>query len=276
VAVRIGERAGEQDQGSLGEAGEDPALLLADQAPELFVDRHERLAAHLVVLIAQVRSSVTILDDAVEGKFQRIGHSQAAADQDSGRQLVGRIVEALEVGGTLHLGDHVLRQRPWQLLGALWVVLGIEGCSSRKRQVPAVVADCLEELAQEPDVAAVRGAACELGGKVGQVLLQHGPVDISQSLEAQRCALEEAREASERANAPGRRGGSEPGAEAPPQPSFGELPQPRLGDAVEVEAGGRTVTGWIAEVVQTPDVAGDTRFPIPGRRQARRAFRARR
>jgi len=52
----------------------------------------------------------------------------------------------------------------------------------------------LEELAQEPDVAAVRGAACELGGKVGQVLLQHGPVDISQSLEAQRCALEEARE----------------------------------------------------------------------------------
>ena len=184
ATVRVGERAGEQDRGSVGEAGEDPALLLADQALELFVDRHERLAAHLVVVVAQVRSSVTVLDDAVEGKFQRIGHPQTAADQDARRQLVGRIVEALEVGGTLHLSHHVLRQRPWQLLGALWVVLRVEGCGSRERQVPAVVADCLEELVQEPDVAAMRGAACELGGKVGQVLLQHGPVDISQPLDA--------------------------------------------------------------------------------------------
>jgi hypothetical protein len=91
---------------------------------ELFVDRDQGLAFHLVVVVAQVGGAVGVGDHAVPGQAQRVGDPQTGPDQDQGDQPVGRVGEPREVGGVLDLGHHLLGQRAGRPLGAAGEVVG--------------------------------------------------------------------------------------------------------------------------------------------------------
>ena len=80
----------EQPRSSLGPSGSQALAVFADGAFQLLIDRDERLAFHLVVVIAQVGSAVGVADDAVAGQAERVGDAQPAAHQDEGDQLVMR------------------------------------------------------------------------------------------------------------------------------------------------------------------------------------------
>ena len=117
-------------------SGRAPLLLSADQRDQFVVEGDERLAFHLVVAVTQVRSAAVVGDDAVEWQLERVGHAQAAADQDDGDQPVGGFVLAGEVG---------------------------------------LLADRGQEQADRADVGAVLGSAPEGCVEVGEVGLEHGP-----------------------------------------------------------------------------------------------------
>ena len=100
---------------------------------EFFVDGHQRLAFHLVVVVVQVGGAVGVEGDAVIAGPDRIGDPQAAADQDEGDELVGGVVPPVEVGRRLDLRHDLPGDCAGQRFGAAWVVLGEE--HRRGRQV---------------------------------------------------------------------------------------------------------------------------------------------
>ena len=158
----------------------DAALLFDDQGVELFVDRDQRLAFHLVVEIAQVGGAVGVEDDAVPRHAQRVGDPQPGPDQDQGDQPVGRVGEPGEVVGVLDLGHDLLGQRARRPLDAGGVVLGEHQRVRGQGVVPVVLADRVQERVELPDLVAVALPAGELGVQVGQVALQHDPVDVGE------------------------------------------------------------------------------------------------
>jgi hypothetical protein len=144
----------------------------------LLIDRDQRFAVHLVVVVAQVGGAVGIERDAVERELERVGDAQAAADQDECDQAVGRVVPSVEVGRVFHLRHHVFGHRAGQPLAVLRVVLRIERRSRWQRWIPTVLADRGEELVQQPNVGAVHRSASELDVQVGQVPLQDRAVHV--------------------------------------------------------------------------------------------------
>ena len=78
----------------------------------------------------------------------------------------------------LDLGHDLLGQRPRRPLGASGVVVGEHQRGGRQRVVPVVLADRVQERVQLSDVVAVALPPGQLGVQVGQVALQHDPVDV--------------------------------------------------------------------------------------------------
>src|SRR6266566_7347995 len=89
----------EQRRRSAGPALLHCVLLPGDLPLQLLVDRDQRLAFHLVIAVAQVRSAGSIAGDAVPGQPPRIAETQPAADQDEGDQPAAGVVPAAEAGG---------------------------------------------------------------------------------------------------------------------------------------------------------------------------------
>jgi hypothetical protein len=93
----------------------------------------------------------------------------------------------------LDLGHDLLGQRPRWPLGAGRVVLGEDQRAGGQGVVPVVLAHGVQERVELPDVVAVALAAGQLGVQVGQVALEHRPVELGQRGDAD--AVEEAGEA---------------------------------------------------------------------------------
>ena len=98
----------------------------------------------------------------------------------------------------------------------------------RQGVVPVVLADRVQERVQLPDLVAVALPPGQLGVQVGQVALQHGPVDAGERGDAD--ALAEQREPGQGAQPAAGGLQPEPGAEPPAQPPLDQAPQPRLRD----------------------------------------------
>jgi hypothetical protein len=80
--------------------------VFTDGALQFLVDRDQRFAVHLVVVVAQVGRSVAVMDDAVAWQADRVGDPQPAAHQDEGDQPVVGVVPSGEVVGVFELGHH--------------------------------------------------------------------------------------------------------------------------------------------------------------------------
>ncbi|MET8053317.1 hypothetical protein ABZU75_37585 [Streptosporangium sp. NPDC005286] len=120
---------------------------------EFLIDRHERLALHLVVEVAQVGCRVAVEDDAVARQFHGIGDAQPAAHQNDGDQPELRMVPLVEVVVTFELSHHQLAQRPGQALSRCEIVLEKHDRGRGQAGVPAVPADRGEEEVQLTDPA---------------------------------------------------------------------------------------------------------------------------
>ena len=112
AAVDVLAGAREQDRVAAGPAVETALALVADGVDEFGVDRHQRVAVHLVVEVAQVGGAVGVGGDAVAAQPQRVGDPQSAAHQDDGDQPVGRVVEPVEVGRVVRAGSSRARPAP--------------------------------------------------------------------------------------------------------------------------------------------------------------------
>jgi hypothetical protein len=233
----------------------DPALLFDDQGVELFVDRDQCLAFHLVVEIAQVGGALGVDDHAVPRHAQRVGDPQPGPDQDLGDQPVGGVGEPGEVVGVLDLGHDLLGERARRPLDAGGIVLGEHQRGGRQRVVPVVLADRVQERVELSDLVAVALAAGELGVQVGQVALQQDPVDVGERADTD--ALAEQREPGQGPQPAAGGLQPEPGPEPPAQPPFHQTAQPRLLDRGEVES----LVAGEPEAAQLPDVAVELALP---------------
>ena len=137
-----------------GQRSRGAVAVFGDQLAQLLVDRHQRVAFHLVVDVAQIRRALGVGDDAVAAQPQRVGDPQPAAHQDDRDQPVGRVGESGEVVRMLELGHDMFGQRPRQPFFAFRVVLGEEHRVCGKCCVPTVLADRGEEPVEQPDVGA--------------------------------------------------------------------------------------------------------------------------
>jgi hypothetical protein len=122
-----------------------------------------------VVLVAQIRSLVGIVDDAVERQAQRVSEAEPAADEDEGDQPPGWLVPPVEVGRVLELGHDVLGQGAGQQLPALGVVVVVEHGAGWQGVVPAEPPDRVQEAVELPDALRVDVPAGQLGVQAGQV-----------------------------------------------------------------------------------------------------------
>jgi hypothetical protein len=109
--VGVGVRAWEQHVG-VGVLCASAALLVGDLGGELFVDGHDRLAAHLVVAVAQVGRCAGVVDEAVDSKAGGVADAQSGADQDLDQQSDAWVADAVEVGRGFELVHHELRDCP--------------------------------------------------------------------------------------------------------------------------------------------------------------------
>jgi len=146
----------------------DAGLLLDDQGVELLVDRDQRLAFHLVVVIAQVGGAVGV------------GDPQTGPNQDQGDQSVVRVGEPREVDGVLDLGHHLLGQRARWALRAAGEVVAEHQRGGRQRVVPLVLADRVQEHVELSDVVTVALAPGQLGVQVSEVAFDHRPIDLGE------------------------------------------------------------------------------------------------
>jgi hypothetical protein len=249
-AVGVLGRAREQHRGV-----PDAALLFSDQSVKLLVDRDQRLTLHLVVEIAQVGGAVGVEDHAVPRHAQRVGDPQPGPDQDQRDQPVGRVGEPGEIARVLDLGHHLLGQRAGRPLDASGIVLAEHQRVRGQGVVPVVLADRVQERVELPDLVAVALAAGELGVQVGQVALQHRPVNLGERADADACA--EQREPGQGAQPPSGRFQPESGPEPPAQPPLHQAAQPRLPDRGEVEL----LVAGEPEAAQLPDVAVELALP---------------
>ena len=95
------------------------------------------------------------------------------------------------------LGHDVFGQRSGEPFGALGVVLGEEHDARGQAGIPLVLADGVEETAEQADVAALPlGVIGVVGVQVGQVALQDAAVEPDQDLDVG-VLVEEDREAGE-------------------------------------------------------------------------------
>ena len=172
-------RPGEEHRGAVRPAGEGVLLLFGDERLEFIVDRHEGLAFHLVVVVAQVGGFVGSGGDAVAGQAHRVGDPQSAADEDDRGEPVGEVGFPGQVAWLLDLGHHVPGQRAGQPLGPPRVVAGEEHGVCRERVVPAMLADRGEEAAEQPDVGTLLLTAVHPGLQVGEVAFQDAPADLA-------------------------------------------------------------------------------------------------
>ena len=269
VFCRPREQAGCAGRPALGDA----VTMLRDQLAQLVVDRHERVAFHLVVVVAQIRGALGVGDDAVGAQPQRVGDAQPTAHQDDRDQPMGGVGEAGEVVGVLELGHDVFGQRPRQPLFAFRVVLGEEHRVGGKRGVPTMLADSGEEPVEQADVAAATLGADPLAAQVGQVAFEQRPVDPIDLGDAD--VGEEPGEAGDHDDRSAAAGFQpQPAGQSPTDPAFGQLAQPRLGYAVEAQG----AVAVVAEAAHPPDIAREFGFPAdrarPGRRSRGRRSRA--
>ena len=109
--VGVGVRAWEQHVG-VGVLCASAALLVGDLGGELFVDGHDRLAAHLVVEVAQVSRCGGVVDEAVDPKAGGVADPEPGADQDLDQQSDARVADAVEVGRGFELVHHEFRDCP--------------------------------------------------------------------------------------------------------------------------------------------------------------------
>ncbi|MFG2638795.1 hypothetical protein ACGFX8_34470 [Streptomyces sp. NPDC048362] len=144
---------------------------------------------------------------------------------------------SVHVGGLFELGHHVLGQGPRQQLGALGVVLGEEHRGGGQGVVPAVLPNGLEEVVDQADELPVGLLPADGRLEIGEVALQHRPVDLHERVDADGRGGEELGEPGDRHHAFVGLAGSESGAQAPAHPTLGEVLQPRLRDAVEPQVG---------------------------------------
>ncbi len=251
VAAEVSRHAGKQHRRPGRPALQDHLLLAEELLAELVVDRYQRLALHLAVAVPQVGGAVGVAGYAVEGELGRVGDPQAAAHQDEGDQPVGGVVPPVEVAGLLDLCHDVPGQRPGQLLAPPGVVVGEERGGRREGAGPPVLPDCPDEAAQRPDVLAVRFPATEFGAQVGKVTFDHGPVDLSEGVDAGRRGGQEDRKPGQRPDSQRDRTRASPAGQSPSCPPFSQIRQPRL--RYPREADGRCLP-IDAQVTQPPAV----------------------
>lgn len=151
-------------------AVEGAAAVFVDLVDQLGVDGDQGVAAHLVIEVAQVGGAFGVGGDAVGAQPQRVGDPQSAAHEHDGDQPVGAVVEPVEVGRVFELGHDLLGQCPGQQLGAVRVVLVVEGDRGGQARVPVVLADRGEQPVERADVAAAAFDA-QLA-QVGEVVLK--------------------------------------------------------------------------------------------------------
>ena len=96
--------------------------------------------------------------------------------EHDGDQPVGGVVEPVEIGRVFELGHDLLGQCPGQQLGAVRVVLVVEGDRGGEAGVPVVLADRGEQPVERADVAAAAFDA-QLA-QVGEVVLEQRPVEL--------------------------------------------------------------------------------------------------
>jgi hypothetical protein len=251
-------RAGEQHRGPGRPAFPVVLLLGADHGLDLAVDRDERLAFHLGVVVAQVGGAVGVGDDAVPGQPGGAGDPQPAADQDDGDQPVGGAGPAVQVRGIFGLGHDVRGQRPGQPLRFLRVVPRDEHRGGGKGLVPAVAADRQQERVQLSDaVPQGAGLAGQLAVQAGQVAFQELPVGLVQALDAGPGG--EGGEPGHGADAARAGGHAQPGGDPRPDPPLGEIFEPRLDDPAELQGG--LPGGGDAQAARPPGVTGI--FAVP-------------
>ena len=99
LPVGVTGQRGEQVRVSAGPLIGNVGLLPEDLGLQVLIDRHRRLAAHLVVEVAQVGGTLPVVGQAVELQGDRIRCSEPAANQDQGEQPVLRVGPPIQVGG---------------------------------------------------------------------------------------------------------------------------------------------------------------------------------
>ena len=257
--VNVGSGSGEQVGVPLREAVQHSALLGTDLGFEFLVDGDGGLPFHLGVVVAQVGSTLAVVEQTVEGQVGGGGDPQPAADEDQGDQTTLGIGPAVEVGGLLDLGHDVLGQVAGDALPASWEVSREEHRSGGQCVVPAVLPDGLEEQVQTTDPALVGARPAGLVGQPGQEALQQRPVDAGQPGDVRGHGREELAELGERLDVAERCRDVESRCQPQPHPAFAEFLQPRLGELGEPQA-----TAWpgaagavleAGKLAQTPDIS---------------------
>ena len=219
-------------------------LLRLDHGGEFVVDGHHRVAAHLVVAVAQVDRALRVADQAVQRQPGGVADAQPGAGEDLHQQPDPRVADPVEVGGAFELvhdelGDRARRRR----FAAAGIVAGIQLRLGRQR-CPALLADGVQKPGHRADVGAAGLRVRDLDRQSGQVDLQRGPVESVRAGRARQpwCQL---RQPHERDAVFAQLLQADTAGHPPPAPSFDQLPQPQRLHRSEIQAG--TVVAGDAE-----------------------------
>jgi hypothetical protein len=233
--VGVGAAARQQHTGSR-EPLPSTRLLRLDHGGQFVVDGHHRVAAHLVVAVAQIDRALRVADQTVHLKPGAVADAQAGADEDLHQQPDPRVADPIEVGWAFQLVHDELGNCPrCRCLVAARLVAGIQLRLSRQR-CPTVLANSMQKPSHTADLGTAGLRVRDLDRQSCQVGLQRRPVEHIRAGRARqsRCQPRQPHQCNA---VPSQLPQPDPARHSPPAPPLGKVSQPDWLHRGEIQPG---------------------------------------